>query len=283
MGVGKLVFRPPAHDLAVYEKTVAGIHAAGGECYYLNTTFMWKFPRGRPSPVALVVSHGNAEDVTTNWALVHVMALVTGCTTYGYDYPGYGLSTASATASSGGGGQEPSELATYDSIAQVFAHVATQHEKVLLVGQSLGTGPTCWVSAVTATAPTPSQALKQSLGGIVLISPFLSIFAAGLHARSSFGWLDMFDNHSNIMRTECPVWIVHGTDDVICPLHHSETLRASAARASRVSMTTLPSIGHNDVWDHVDAWTTLRQAVAHVAASVVPPVPPVPPLPTLSE
>jgi pimeloyl-ACP methyl ester carboxylesterase len=266
----RFVFQPPKYSPGEYEAGTRRIAANGGDYFAVNGVSTCRFPaRGevetrRPTPIAILFSHGNAADMVSSAFLLSRLADFTGCTVYGYDYIGYGVSVGpahtSVTSSASLGSAPPacSELGVYQSITEVFTYVAQRHGRVLLVGNSLGSGPSCFVA----------QAGTSNVCGLVLVCPFLSIMAVALRLTSSLGWLDLFDNHSRIAKAVCPVWIAHGDADVLIPITQSQTLAAcvtpEGSRGHEV-LTTLRGAGHNDVWGFQDLWDLVKRAVDFAA------------------
>lgn len=116
-------------------------------------------PRDRrsPSTKTIIISHGNATDNGAMFPLQVVMAHSLDCNVVVYDYSGYGES-----------GGVPTECATYRDIDAVFDYtvdqVAGSGANVILYGQSVGSGPCCYLAAKK----------DETVGGMILHSPFTS-------------------------------------------------------------------------------------------------------------
>lgn len=105
----------------------------------------------------LIYSHGNATDVGAMFPIQVVLAHSLDCNVVVYDYSGYGES-----------GGVPDETATYRDIDAVFDYVVDEvadgkPENVILYGQSVGSGPCCYMAAK-----------NSEIGGLILHSPFTS-------------------------------------------------------------------------------------------------------------
>jgi hypothetical protein len=105
----------------------------------------------------IIYSHGNATDVGAMFPLQSILAHSLECNVVSYDYSGYGES-----------GGVPMEANTYTDIQAVFdwtvKNVCNNDEsKVILYGQSVGSGPCCYLGC-----------REEDLGGMILHSPFLS-------------------------------------------------------------------------------------------------------------
>ena len=106
----------------------------------------------------ILISHGNATDNGAMFPIQVIMAHSLDCHVVCYDYSGYGES-----------GGVPDECATYRDIDAVFDYTVDQvangkEENVILYGQSVGSGPCCYLIAKK----------DQKVGGMILHSPFTS-------------------------------------------------------------------------------------------------------------
>jgi len=63
---------------------------------------------------------------------------------------------------------------------------------------------------------------RQEVAGLILESTFTSTYR--IVTPISILPLDRFNNLSKIGLVRCPVLLLHGTQDDVIPLHHSETL-----------------------------------------------------------
>lgn len=105
----------------------------------------------------IIYSHGNATDVGAMFPLQSILSHSLECNVVSYDYSGYGES-----------GGVPMEVNTYSDIQAVFDYTVENvckgdESKVILYGQSVGSGPCCYLGC-----------REEGLGGMVLHSPFMS-------------------------------------------------------------------------------------------------------------
>ncbi len=173
----------------------------------------------------IIYSHGNAED------LGHILPLLKsfhqkGFSVFAYDYPGYGLSEGKAT-----------EKSTYDAINAVYEFVTEdlkipQHS-VILYGRSLGGGPTVDLAA------------REIIGGVILESTFVSAFRVMTH-RTLLPW-DKFNNIDKINEIDCPLLVIHGTEDSIVPFWHAHAL-FNKAKTPKQNFW-IEGAGHNNIFD----------------------------------
>ncbi|GAA0176200.1 serine protease [Lithospermum erythrorhizon] len=118
-----------------------------------------------------------------------------------YDYSGYGASTG-----------KPTEFDTYADIEAVYECLETEYgisqENVVLYGQSVGSGPTLHLAAKL-----------PRLRGVVLHSAILSGLRVLCHVKFS-SCCDIYKNIYKVRKVNCPVLVIHGTeDDVVNWLH----------------------------------------------------------------
>ncbi|KAK8654850.1 hypothetical protein V6N13_107447 [Hibiscus sabdariffa] len=122
-----------------------------------------------------------------------------------YDYSGYGGSTG-----------KPSEINTYYDIEAVYNCLKEEYgikqEDLIVYGQSVGSGPTLHLAS----------RLKK-LGGVVLHSAILSGLRVLYPVKMTF-WFDIFKNIDKIRHVNCPVLVIHGTDDDIVDWSHGKRL-----------------------------------------------------------
>jgi fermentation-respiration switch protein FrsA (DUF1100 family) len=178
-----------------------------------------------PNPAAtytVLLSHGNAEDL--GWVLPSLPPLRDlGFGVFAYDYRGYGLSQGRA-----------SEQHVYADIDAAYDYLTRELRvpaaRVILYGRSLGAG-----AAVDLAA-------RQSVGGLILESPFLTAFR--VMTRIPLFPFDRFRNVDKIGRVRCPVLVMHGEADEIVPLWHGQQLFERAPGPKM--FLAVPGAHHND-------------------------------------
>ncbi|KAK6944385.1 hypothetical protein RJ641_025487 [Dillenia turbinata] len=111
---------------------------------------------------------------------------------------------------------QPSEFNTYYDVEAVYNCLRRQYkikqEDIILYGQSVGSGPTLHLAART-----------QRLRAVVLHSAILSGIRVFYPVKISF-WFDPFKNIDKIRQVNCPVLVIHGTDDDIVDWSHGKRL-----------------------------------------------------------
>jgi pimeloyl-ACP methyl ester carboxylesterase len=183
---------------------------------------------GAPATAAgsptVVYFHGNAEAASDMGWLAKWFA-ERGLGFVAVEYPGYGETPGA-----------PSEDGIY--AAAEAALKPLPRESVIIVGQSLGTGPAVEMAA-------------RGYGTrLVLLTPFTSI---GDAAQLHFPWLpakwlvrDQFDSASKASRVKVPVLVVHGDQDEVVPYVLGQRL---APMFTQGTLMTVPGGHHNDLWD----------------------------------
>ncbi|MFT7172239.1 MAG: pimeloyl-ACP methyl ester carboxylesterase [Paracoccaceae bacterium] len=177
---------------------------------------------GRPT---ILWSHGNAENLESVRPMLKSMN-ARGFGVISYDYPGYGNS-----------GGKPNEEGCYQAIEKTYHHLTDtlgcDPKDIILIGQSVGSGPTCWL------------AKEKEHRGVVLISPFLSAFRT--FTRIPIFPFDRFPNLKRITEFETPLLIIHGEEDQIIPFQDGQKL-FELSTSDQKSFVPVPNAGHNDIF-----------------------------------
>ena len=179
-----------------------------------------------PNPTAtytVLYSHGNAEDLgRIRQRLEHLRTL--GVSVFAYDYRGYGTSQGT-----------PSEQNAYQDIEAAYRYLTEtlgiSPSQIILYGRSLGSGTSVEIAS------------REPIAGLILESPFTSTFR--VITRIAIVPFDRFDNLRKIAKVRCPVLFLHGTQDRLIPLHHSETLMRQVRSPKR--LVPIPGADHNDL------------------------------------
>jgi len=191
----------------------------------------------RDTPLTLLYSHGNAEDLGLILPYLDYMSEQCQCSVFCYEYPGYGMAT----------GSEADEELCYEAIRAAYLYLQDQHFKkpqdIVLFGRSLGSGPTV---DLAATLP--------DLAGCVLQSPLESGIRAFLGTAASFAlyYLDIFRSYEKIRKISCPVFIMHGENDTVVPCRNGQNLYAALQERPHHNKVDYEPLwiagrGHNDM------------------------------------
>mmetsp|Transcript_3201 Transcript_3201/g.6107 ORF Transcript_3201/g.6107 Transcript_3201/m.6107 type:complete len:400 (-) Transcript_3201:154-1353(-) len=181
----------------------------------------------------IIYSHGNATDIGAMFPMQVVLVHALNCHVVMYDYSGYGAS-----------GGVPEEASTYADMDAVFDYVVKKTDlvagdasRVILYGQSVGSGPCCYLAA-----------RHDQIGGMILHSAFTSGMRV-LTASRLLGCLDIYPNIDRIKHVNCPVMILHGRLDQEVDISHGRDLYRATPEEFQRDPWWVPDRGHNDITD----------------------------------
>lgn len=180
----------------------------------------------------ILFSHGNASDCGAMYQIYLLMAHTLRVNVVAYDYTGYGASKAF--------NRRPTEHQTYIDILAVYQWcierriVENPERQLILYGQSVGSGPSTYL------------AIRKPVAGLVLHSPILSGLRV-LTASRALACFDIFPNINRIVNVSCPVFVMHGEEDMEVPLHHGLELHEAVPSKFQYQPWWVPLRGHNDV------------------------------------
>ena len=191
------------------------------------------FIKRREATITILFSHGNAEDLGMMHERMKGMARELNVNIMCYDYTGYGYATGS-----------PSEEMCYRNIESAYSYLRNilgiPACQIVLFGRSLGSGPSCYLAAKTAHD-------GESVAGLILHSPFLSIYRIVINS-SNLGMVgDMFPNAKRGPDIRCPVFIIHGTEDTVVPFSHGLELLNCFPEEYRTQPFWAEGLAHNNI------------------------------------
>lgn len=218
----QLVADLPAQNYANFEATI------------ITTSTKTKVPvfvlRHPEARYTIIYSHGNAADIGLMLFIFELLVKRLKVNLVGYDYTGYGASKDFGVA--------PTEKQVLKDIAAVFDWVVEQNiatpEQIILYGQSVGSGPSCYLAA------------RKPVAGLILHSPILSGLRVITDSRS-LACFDIFPNLKHITLVKAPVFVIHGLQDREVPVHHGERLLELTGEKYRALPWWVEQRGHNDV------------------------------------
>lgn len=150
-----------------------------------------------------------------------------------YDYCGYGESTGTARLST----FIPDGLAVHDFAVNELHY---DPSRILIVGESIGTGPACAI------------AQSRKCAGVFLQAPFTSLPA---ETKDCIPLLNVypdwafpqpkFENIEYVKQEHPPLLIIHGARDRQIPVCHSRLLYKAAREPKE--LVILPNAGHRNV------------------------------------
>lgn len=152
------------------------------------------------------------------------------------EYPGYGDQPGA-----------PTEASIYESAEKQLNELGVAKDRVILLGQSIGTGPAV-------------ELAKRGWGSkLVLLTPFTSLPDA---AQLAVPWLparwlvrDRFDSASKAGGITMPVLVIHGDRDEVIPYELGQRL---APMFPNGKLVTVPGGHHNDLWDRAEVLEAIR-------------------------
>ncbi len=213
-----IIFQPPGTP---YPKNRAGISSLGeGE----EAVAILHLKPG-PGMPTILWSHGNAQNLESLKPALESFH-IKGFGVISYDYPGYGES-----------GGKPTEKGCYRAIEKTYRYLIDDQgvapENIILVGQSVGSGPTCWLAS------------RSKHHSVVLISPFLSAYRAVTHIPIFPG--DRFPNYRHLKKVESPLLVIHGEEDQVIPFSNGKKLFELSPSDDK-KLIPVPGAGHNDLF-----------------------------------
>lgn len=192
------------------------------------------------SDYTILYSHGNASDIGTVSPILQAL-YDAGFSVLTYDYPGYGYSSG-----------KPNESSAYNAAEVAYSYLtdslAVPPEKIILHGQSLGGGISTYLAA------------KKPVAGLILESTFATAFQVSVPFRILP--FEKFPSIRRIRDIDCPLLLIHGTDDRTIPFSHSEELLAAAAEPKR--LVAIAQADHNNVlWIGKETYLSAIQEFAN--------------------
>ena len=150
----------------------------------------------------ILFSHGNAEDLG-NVAPFMRQFYDLGYSVLMYDYRGYGTSEG-----------KPSYRAAQRDVAAAYRWLVEEQKidpaTIIAHGRSLGGAVATWLAA------------RHQVGALVIESTFVSAFR--VKTRWPLLPWDKFNSLRAIRKIDCPVLVMHGTDDEVIPFWHGQAL-----------------------------------------------------------
>jgi len=224
----------------------------------------------RPPPPTLLVFHGNAEIAAWSLPWAREVARRTGAAVLLAEYRGYAGLPGRPTYA----GSKLDARAAYEYARKTLG--ATPATTVVY-GHSLGSA----IGVELANDVKPRALLLES--------PFTS--ARAMAARLGVpGILPLwraisrvhYDTRTHVAELDVPVWVVHGTHDMVTPVHMGREVFQAARRKGELLI--LEGVGHNDVvesggeryWDWLERGmgTSREQQAARQASPVGSSAPP---------
>jgi len=175
--------------------------------------------------------HGNAGDLN-RWGAIAGNLVEKQYDVLIMDYRTYGKSKG-----------ELSEKAFYDDAQFCYKYLLKQYseDEIILFGRSLGTG----IATFLAAENNPEQ--------LILETPYYSILDVAKHRFPIFPVSKLlkykFPSNQFIQNVNCPITILHGTEDGVVPYDSAKKLYDVAPR-DLTTFITIEGGGHNDLAEY---------------------------------
>jgi pimeloyl-ACP methyl ester carboxylesterase len=267
--INSIMFMPPA--IAAYEDN--------DNVFYLqltkeiNTSCMLyladknrlynKFTDNEISNMPIIVfCHGNATDIGRSKGFCQMLMSYTKCHVLLLEYPGYGLTINQFKPC-----EQYCELAIAGVIDYLLNIVGVPTKNIILFGQSIGTGIAAY------GAKYCYETYNEHIGGLILLSPYLSIkkLASKITPSSSSLILDRFVTEENIKYCNAPILIIHGEKDEVIPVHHSRELCKIISDCSKhLLLTKFPKTATHNIFNTVhDIMLPCNDLIMHIKQNCV--------------
>lgn len=210
--------RPPTEPLSSQAELPAAMKLIGPESQ--PVALRYSVPLTQQAAYVVLMSHGNAEDLTR---LGPELAQLNswGFAACAYDYPGYSFTPGPVSVA----GAQQALLTTY----QWLIDQGWRSDQIVLWGRSLGGGFSL------------AHAAQHDVAGVILHSTFYR--AHQVLTRFPIMLFDPLPNARFLSQLDCPVLIIHGSNDKMIPLWHGEQLAAIRDDP----LVTVNGRGHNDL------------------------------------
>ena len=235
-----MIYQPPSSS---YQRTsVQFIKSIRGDklalrCISPRDNAMSLHTKYRDSRHVILYSHGNATDLGGCHDICELMSTILNAHVIVYDYPNYGASSKTTLC----------EAVLNASIEAVYARcmeVEIPREKIILMGQSLGSVPTLHLASRVST----------KYCAVILITPLASAYRAVFDDKYIPKFFSpkldslLFNNLKSIENVHAPVAIVHGFHDDVIDISSAEALHSKIPHKFKHPPLYL-SAGHNDIYD----------------------------------
>ncbi len=195
-----------------------------------GTPMLWR-PAEGTGPV-VVHFHGNGEQIASEAWLGEELAR-RGVSFAAVEYPGY-------PGAAGGPSEEGIVAAAEEALQHLTTTMGVSPERVVLSGQSLGTGVAVLLASRGWGTRTVLLSPYTSLPAVAT-SGILRLFPVRLLMR------DRFDSESLAPGIHHRVLVLHGDRDEVVPFALGKAL---AGRFPRARFVRIEGAGHNDLWEH---------------------------------
>lgn len=179
----------------------------------------------------IIYCHGNCCDIGSTFHECCDLAKLTKCIIISFDYPGYGIYE----------NIYPTEKNLYETSQIIFEYAKEklnfEEQNIIVYGFSLGTGVAFDLACNN----------NYNFGGLILQSPFLSIFRTIYNTKKT-KYFDLFNNCDKAKLLKTKTLFIHGNNDDIVPYIHGRILSKLIPKKYLYSFHTIDGAGHNDIF-----------------------------------
>jgi pimeloyl-ACP methyl ester carboxylesterase len=230
----------------------------------------WDIKGLRPDGPLIVLTHGWSDSKVGSLARVHALAPMAS-RLIAWDLPGHGEAEGACEM----GLNEPQDL-----LRLLDAAGSNKATPIVLMGWSLGAGVSLVAAAklpiagVIAEAPyrfpqTPAMNVMQARASPWKFNLPAALWLVRKRAGIGSGEWQAFDRAERAKAVHCPILVLHGSDDTICPRADASSIAAAAPKATLVE---IPGARHNDMWTkEASREQATHQAAAFLRSLVVTP------------
>ncbi len=190
-------------------------------------------------PDAIIYFGGNGERPEAS--IVDFKDLFSTHSIYFINYRGYGESDG-----------EPTETGLYDDAMAIYDHIAPDHNHIIVIGRSLGTG----VATYLAT--------ERDIHRLILVEPYDCLVNIAQATYPIFPMqLMMKDKYNSAERASqitAPTLIIKAENDQIIPGSSTDNLIAQF-NSDILETATIPEATHNNIQDYTQYYMLLRDFV----------------------
>lgn len=211
----------------------------------------------KQSKIVILYSHGNGGSLGDFKSIMSFYATWFNISVFAIEYPGYGPAEG-----------EPSEESVNDNLKTAYdflIQLGYPSQNIILMGYSIGTGPTLHLAAELCQAGSPP-------GAVVTIAAFLSICDIIRDLRGSVivslladAVANRWNSGERVKLITCPTLFIHGGQDEVIPKEHSEKLYESCASAAK-QIRICPDADHTHFEEPVDTVEPMALFFAEVLA-----------------
>ena len=191
----------------------------------------------------VLYNHANAVDLGDVRPFLEQFRDRLGVSVFAYDYQGYGTSTGRA-------GTRRACLDAETAFMYLVEDCGVSPDRIVVHGRSVGGGPALYVAE------------RHDVAAVIVESSFVTAFRVLTHVPLTP--FDRFRNIARIATVDCPVLVIHGTDDRVIPCWHGRALFRRATEPKQACW--LPGADHNNI--PPDAETLYWEAVARFVATL---------------